>query len=294
MAGLYFYPKLLQFLIMKVPTETEISRPLKTYKKNFKRHGFLLTALLVIFIWIGTAGCGPRIARIPVSPEDLVKSNEYVKEGTEYYKNNDYYAALIKFLMAGDLNPNSAYISNYIGVTYLSLEYYEQAIEAFQRSMALNSKYPSSINNLGSAYFANGDYKKAEKYFKKAIKMKDDEPSFHLNMGTLYFEMKKTEKALSEWRTSLSLDPEILSKDDSISVSISGDNISLKDRYYFMARLHATAGNILETIKSLENALINGFSDIKAIRTHTDFDPVREDERFIKFMEDAKAWDKSQ
>ncbi|MEJ2109362.1 MAG: tetratricopeptide repeat protein, partial [Acidobacteriota bacterium] len=164
------------------------------------------------------------------------------------------------------------------------------AIELFQRSIALNSKYPSSVNNLGSAYFANKNFKKAEKYFKKAIKMKEDEASFHLNLGTLYFETEKPEKAIKEWRLSLTLDPQILENSNSISLSIDGRNISMKDRYFFMARVYAVAGNIPKTIESLQNALLNGFTDIEAIRTNPDFDPVREDERFVKFMADAEVW----
>ena len=253
---------------------------------------FLLKVFLLIVTGIAAIGCGPRIVRVPVSQEDLIKAQKYVQEGNVAYKNKDFYAALIKYLMARDLNPNSEFINNYIGISYLNLKFYDKAIEAFQRSIALNSKYASFINNLGSAYFANHNYKKAEKYFKKAIKMKKDEASFHLNLGTLYFETKKPDKAMKAWRQSLSLDPEILTKADPVSVSISGENIALKDRYYFMARVFADAGNIPKVIENLENALMNGFSDIEQIRNSPEFDPIRNDERFVKFMEDAATWEK--
>lgn len=249
-------------------------------------------ALLLLLFATAIAGCAPRIARVNVSPEDLVKANNYVREGHEAYRSGDYYAALIKYLTAGELNPNSGYIRNYIGVAYLRLKYYDRAVEAFQASITLNPKYPSSVNNLGSAFFANGDYKKAEKYFKKAIKMKTDDASFHLNLGTLYFEMKKPEKALREWRTSLALDPDALSRENPLNVSISGEGIAPKDRFYFSARIYAAAGNVPKIIESLEKALLNGFSDIEAIRTNPDFDPFRKDERFVKFMEAAGAWGK--
>jgi tetratricopeptide (TPR) repeat protein len=249
-------------------------------------------AFLLLLLTLATVGCGPRIARVNVSPEDLVKANNYVREGNEAYRNGDYYAALIKYLTAGELNPNSGYIRNYTGIAYLRLRYYDRAVEAFRASIALNPKYASSVNNLGSAYFANGDYKKAEKYFKKAIKMKKDDASFHLNLGTLYFEMKKPEKAIHEWRTSLALDPDALSRQNPLNVSISGESIAPGDRFYFTARIYAAAGNVPKMIESLEKALLNGFSDIEAIRTNPDFDPFRKDERFIKFMESAAAWDK--
>jgi len=251
-------------------------------------------AILLIILAFGAAACGPKIALVKVSEENLRKAIELTKEGNEAYRNGDYYAALIKYLMAGELNPNSSYISNYIGITYLKLDYYEKAIEAFDRSLALNPKFPFTVNNMGAAYFAKGDLKKAEKYFKKAIKMKKDEASFYLNLGTLYFEKKKPEKAISAWRESLALNPNILDKHNSINLSISGENIALKDRYYFMARVYAAADNVPKTIESLEDALLNGFSNVEEIRSNPEFDHMRSDERFIKFMNDADIWSRTE
>jgi tetratricopeptide (TPR) repeat protein len=267
---------------------------MRTYPHTLFRQWniFLLKVFLFIVTGIAVVGCGPRIVRVPVSEADLLKAQKYVQEGNVAFINKDFYAALIKYLMARELNPNSEYINNYIGITYLNLKFNDEAIEAFQRAIALNSKYPSFVNNLGSAFFANHNYKKAEKYFKKAIKMKKDDASFYLNLGTLYFEMNKPDKAMKAWRQSLSLDPEILSKTDPISVAIGGEKIPWKDRYYFMARVYADAGNIPKVIESLENALLNGFSDIEQIRNNPDFDPIRNDERFVKFMEAATTWEK--
>ncbi len=242
---------------------------------------------------MAVVGCGPKIARVPVSDEDLIKSSRLAQEGNEAYQNKEYYPALIKYLMAGELNPNSEYISNRVGMAYLQLEFREQAIAAFQRSIGLNSKYPYSFNNLGSAYFAEGNFKKAEKYYRKAIKLKKDEASFYLNLGNLYFEKNKPEEGLELWRKSLSLDPDILSKTDSIGVAISSGGIASKERSFFMARVYAAAGDIPRTIESLENALMNGFSDIESIENNPEFDRIRKDERFVKFMESAFIWKNS-
>jgi tetratricopeptide (TPR) repeat protein len=275
---------------MKAIPVIEVPGPPKILGKTFKKRCFRLAALLAILVSFGAAGCGPRIALVRVSEEDRLKANQYVREGNEAYRNKDYYAALIKYLSAEELNPNSGYISNYTGIAYLRLNYYDKAIKEFTRSMALDSKYPSAVNNLGSAYFADGNHRKAEKYFKKAIKMKKDEASFYLNLGTLYFETKKPEKAILEWRKSLELDPNILSNNNSPSISISGENISEKDRAYFMARIYAAAGNIPKTIECLQDALMKGYSDIDAIKSNPDFDAMRGDERFKKFMADAESW----
>ncbi|MBN2244163.1 MAG: tetratricopeptide repeat protein [Acidobacteria bacterium] len=246
--------------------------------------------IMALIACMAAAGCSPRIVRVPVSGEDMVRANHLVREGNGAYSDGDYYYALIRYLKAAELNPNSDYISNRLGMAYLQLDYYDRAIAAFERSIALNSKYAFSVNNLGSAHFAGGNFKKAEKFFKKAIKMKNDEASFHLNLGTVYFEKKKPEKALEEWQRGLALDPDILSRDDSITVAIAGGGIPPKDRNYFMARIYAAAGDIPRTIESLKNALMNGFHDIERIENSPEFDSIRGDARFVEFMEDASVW----
>jgi tetratricopeptide (TPR) repeat protein len=277
---------------MKETLERDVSELQKTGSIRRSWQTIPLVAFLLLTACIMIAGCGPRIARIEVSDEDLIQANRLAQEGSNAYGNKDYYAALVKYLMASQLNPNSEHISNRLGMAYLQLEYKDKAIETFERSSALNSKYPFPVNNLGSAFFAAGNLKKAEKYFKKAIKMKGDEATFYLNLGRLYFEKKKPDQAIAAWRKSLSLDPEILAKNSPVSLSIGGENISLKDRNYFMARIYAAAGNITKAIESLEDALLNGFSDIDLIRSNPEFDAMREDERFVEFMKSAAAWNR--
>jgi tetratricopeptide (TPR) repeat protein len=251
-----------------------------------KRLRALSAFLSIVFAGLIAAGCSPKVVRVPVSSEDLIRSNEVSKEGDIAFARKDFYAALIKYLEASRLNPNNEYIFNRIGISYSQLNYYQEAAAAFNRSIALNSKYPYSVNNLGSVYFALKDLKKSEKYFRKAVSMNRDEPSFHMNLGTLYFEKKDYGKAMVEWRRGLALDPEILSK--SSSNSLIGGSTPSRERSYFMARLHASAGNVPRVIEHLERAFTEGFTDIEAIQKEPDFDPVRKDERFVEFMKNLE------
>jgi tetratricopeptide (TPR) repeat protein len=123
--------------------------------------------LCLVLAGLLSAGCPPKIARVPVSSENLIRSNEIFKEGDIAFARRDFYAALIKYLEASRLNPNNEFIFNRIGITYSQLNYYQEAATAFQHSIGLNPKYSYSVNNLGSVYFAQKDLKKAEKYFRK-------------------------------------------------------------------------------------------------------------------------------
>jgi tetratricopeptide (TPR) repeat protein len=270
--------------------ERSVSDLRKTGRIRQFRQAFLPVPFILILAGMVATGCGPRITRIEVPEEDLIQANKLAQEGSDAYGRKDFYAALVKFLTASQLNPNSEHLCNRLGMAYLQLKYFDKAVETFNRSIALNSKNPYSFNNLGAAYFASGNYKKAQKYFKKAIRMKGDDATFYMNLGKLYFEKKKPDMAIAAWRKSLALDPDILNKNSSVSLSIGGEDIALKDRNYFMARVYAASGNIPKAIESLEDAIMNGFTDIELIQKNPEFNGIRKDKRFVEFMKSAAVW----
>jgi len=231
------------------------------------------------------SGCRKEV-QVTITDQDILRANEASRLGDAAFSRKDFYAALVKYLESVQLNPNNAYAYNTLGITYSQLRYFERAAEAFSRSIKLNPKYPFAYNNLGSILLAQSSLKKAEKYFRKAIRLKGDEASFHLNMGSLYLEKKKRDKAMAEWRTALALNPEILS--NSISVSLLGSPAATIERRYFTAQLLASMGNVESAIENLQMAIADGFSDIESIRKDSNFDPIRNDKRFIEFIENAE------
>jgi len=229
----------------------------------------------------------PKVVRVKVSPEDVLRANEVAREADACFARRDFYAALIKYLEAGRLNPNSEFIQNKLGITYSQLKFYGEAEAAFKRAIGLAPKYPFAFNNLGTVFFAQGDKKSAERYFKKAISINPQVASFHVNLGSLYFERKKFDKGMEEWRKGLALDPGVLSKSDGVNLAAPGDKDRAAERTFFMARLYASFGNAEKAVESLQTALNAGFTDIAAIRAEKDFDPIRQDERFVTFMKTA-------
>lgn len=245
--------------------------------------------LAVILLASACGGRIPRIARIPgVSPEDIMRANEAAKEADLYFARRDFYAALIKYLEASRLNPNSEFIYNKVGITYSQLKFYTEASAAFHRCIGLNPKYPYPYNNLGSVYFASDDKKRAERFFKKAISIKPDVASFHINLGTLYFEKKQFDRGMAELKQGLELDPDIMNRSEAISLAATGSQGSNTEKNYRMARLFASVGDAQRAIDSLQLALNTGFTDLEAITGEPDFDPIRKDPLFIDFMKNAE------
>jgi tetratricopeptide (TPR) repeat protein len=253
----------------------------------------LAGAAFLLFLVCVSAGCRPAVVRVKVPTEDLIRANALAGEGDILFARKDYYAALIKYLESSKLNPNSEYICNKMGISYSRLKYYPQAIEAFLRSIALNPKYPYSYNNMGSVFFADNNKKKAESYFRKAINLKGDEASFHVNLGTLLFEKKDYEKGLQELRKGLALDPDIMKKSEGGGLVAPVAQKNTAEKSYFLARFYASSGNVERAVENLQEALANGFTNLEALRTEKDFDPIRKDEKFVAFLKYATQLIKS-
>lgn len=243
--------------------------------------------LLLAMAAVTAAGCRPAVVRVPVSPEDVARCNAAALEGDVAFARRDYYASLIKYLEAGRLNPNNHIVYNKIGIAYSRLGFFTESLAAFTRSIALHPTYPYAYNNMGSVFFASNNKKKAEQYFKKALALKNDDASFHINLGTLYFEKKKFEKGLQEWRRGLSIDPEIMKKSEGAGLAAASSQKNSPEKSYFMARLYASAGNVDRAVESLQQALKDGFTNLQALLTERDFDPIRKEEKFVTFMKYA-------
>ncbi len=252
----------------------------------------LLTASLPFSVFL--AGCAQqKIVRVEVPAENILRANEVSQEGDIAFARRDYYAALIKFLDASRLNPNSYAILNKLGIAYSQLKYYSDAGTAFQRAITLNPKFSYAYNNLGTVYFATDDKSRAEKLFKKAIALQDDAASFHINLGTLYFEKGKYQKGMAELRKGLMLDPGIGGRGEGLALAQASSKGSSNEKNYFMARVYASMGDVDRAVESLKQALGAGFTDIDAIRKEPDFDKIRQDTKFIAFMRQATLMTKN-
>jgi len=240
--------------------------------------------LFLTLAGIFETGCRPKYVRQPVPAEDVLKASAIAQEGDIAFARGDHYKALIKYLEAMRLNPYEKTLLNRLGIAYSQLRFYDEALEAFQKAVDLDPKLAYAVNNIGSVYFAEQNYRKAEKYFKKAIRIKKDDSSFYMNLASLYLEKKKPKKAIAEWRKALAIDPNAFSKASSVSLG-SNTRSSPMEKSYFVARLYASMGNVEMAIESLKEAFNYGFSDIEAIKTQEDFNPVRKDARFVEFIE---------
>ena len=139
----------------------------RTSKQHPHRKIFT-TGLFLVFIFVFSIDCFPKEVRVAVSPENILKANEAATEGETAFERKDFYAALIKYLEAYRLNPNSEYLCNRLGIAYSQLNLYGEAIQAFRRAIALNKKYAYPYNNLGIRLFRSEKLQASREIFQES------------------------------------------------------------------------------------------------------------------------------
>jgi len=136
-------------------------------------------------------------------------------------------------------SPNKARPYVGVGVSFMNLKQYQNAQEAFQSALEIDSLNVNALNNLGQLNFINGNiensisyyyralslvpndsyillnigqawekiyaYKEALRYYKKSLRIRSGNPLVHYNIGNVFFARKDFFKAAESYEKSVSL-----------------------------------------------------------------------------------------
>ncbi len=85
------------------------------------------------------------------STASLITDIDFINEGLTQYNLGNYQKALDYWLIATELNPQSAIAWNNVGSAYIALEKWEDAVVALQKSLSIDPKFERAQNNLSFA-----------------------------------------------------------------------------------------------------------------------------------------------
>ena len=158
-----------------------------------------------------------------------------------------------------------------LGIAFVNLKRYDDAIEAYRQAIRLNPEYAGAWSNLGDAYSNLKRYDDAIAAFRQAIRINPEDAIAWNNLGITYSDLKRYDDVIAASRQAIRINPEYANAwyslgityanlkryDDAITAYRQAIRINPEDANSWnnLALAYAMSGNTtaaLQAVKSLQ------------------------------------------
>lgn len=181
--------------------------------------------------------------------------------------------------------PDSAVISNKIGIAFHQLLQLDLAKKNYERAIKLDRKYPEALNNLGTIYYAEKSYRRAIGYYKKALRVANPTASIYANLGAAYFARKDYKQATEYYEQALKLDPEVFEHHGNFGTMMQERTVEERAMFHlYLAKMYAKSGATDRALIYLRKALEEGVKDRKKIPDIPEFSVLKTNADFQQLL----------
>ena len=129
-----------------------------------------------------------------------MKADLLYRRGGSYERIGIYDKADEDLLYALKINPDDAYILNYLAYSWLERDYkINEAIKMLEKAYSFKSDDPYIIDSIGWAYYLIDDFFKAEKFLKRAVELMPDDPIVNDHYGDILWKLDRKIQARYFW-----------------------------------------------------------------------------------------------
>ena len=133
-----------------------------------------------------------------------IRSDILYRRGSSYERIKDYKKADKDLFASLELQPDDAYVLNYLAYSWLERDYkIEEAIEMLEIAYESKSDDPYIIDSIGWAYYLVDDYTKAEKFLNIAVQLMPDDPIVSDHYGDILWKLDRKIQARYFWKNVL-------------------------------------------------------------------------------------------
>ena len=128
-------------------------------------------------------------------------------------------------------NPEDARAYFNLGREYSRQQRYPEAIQAYQRAIAIEPGLDEAYSAMGAAFFNQKNYTAALPWMQKRVQMAPDDSLRHFDLGNVYFQLQRYDDAIAAYRKAID------------------NSYSFDEAWYTMAICHIRAGRLDEARK---------------------------------------------
>ena len=136
-----------------------------------------------------------------------IKSDLLYRRGGSYERMGEYEKADKDLLYSLKINPDDAYVLNYLAYSWLERDYkIKEAIEMLETAYSYESNDPYIIDSIGWAYYLVDDYIKAESFLKRAVQLMPEDPIVNDHYGDILWKLDRKIQARYFWASVLKME----------------------------------------------------------------------------------------
>ena len=129
------------------------------------------------------------------------------RRGGSYERMGDYKNSDNDLLKSLEINPDDAYVLNYLAYSWLERKYkIDTALQMLEKAYEAKSNDPYIIDSIGWAYYLIDDFVKAEKFLKRAVELMPEDPIVNDHYGDILWKLDRKIQARYFWKNSLDLE----------------------------------------------------------------------------------------
>jgi len=129
------------------------------------------------------------------------------RRGGSYERLADYVSSDKDLLKSLEVNPDDAYVLNYLAYSWLEREYkIDLSLQMLEKAYAKRSNDPYIIDSIGWAYYLIDDYEKAENFLKRAVQLMPEDPIVNDHYGDILWKLDRKIQARYFWENVLNLE----------------------------------------------------------------------------------------
>ena len=141
------------------------------------------------------------------------KWNILYSRGISYERLNQWSKAERDLEEALSLQPEDAYILNYLAYSWLDRKKnIDKALRLLEKAVQIEPSDAYIIDSLGWAYYLNNQMKESVYFLEKAVSILPDDATLNDHLGDAYWKSNRKTEAISQWRRVLILDPNFKEK----------------------------------------------------------------------------------
>jgi tetratricopeptide (TPR) repeat protein len=139
--------------------------------------------------------------------DNEVKADLLYRRAISFERLKDYSSADRDLLHSLKIDPNDAYVLNYLAYSWLERDYkINEAIEMLEKAYSQESENPYIIDSIGWAYYLHDDFNKAENFLKKAVQLMPDDPIVNDHYGDILWKLNRKIQARYFWSMVLKME----------------------------------------------------------------------------------------